>query len=368
MSESDVRVVIAGGGTGGHLYPGIALAEEISRRWPAQIMFIGTKYGIESKVLRGYPYIFKTTFITGLQRRLSLSNLLFPFRLLGSIIHCAIVLRKFRPRVVIGTGGYVSGPALMSALLLRIPTVLQEQNSYPGLVNRVVGNKVSQVHLTYENSRGYFAKNTNVWISGNPVRGNFGKVRKEDAIRQLALQPDRKTLLVFGGSQGARAINGVVAESLAALLENDILQMIWGTGASDYEHAKKAAKPYPQKVKVMAFINDMAVAYAASDLALCRSGASTLSEITLCGLPSILVPYPFAAEGHQLSNAQTIEANGAGIVIRESDLTGERLRTVITELLSDSQRMETMSKNARKLAKPEAAIKIVDRIEELVNE
>jgi UDP-N-acetylglucosamine--N-acetylmuramyl-(pentapeptide) pyrophosphoryl-undecaprenol N-acetylglucosamine transferase len=364
--STNVRVIIAGGGTGGHLYPGIALAQEFESRWKSDILFIGTTYGIENKVLPRTHYRFKKIWMRGLQRQLTPGNLIFPLRLLVSIFQCAGTMLSFRPQVVIGTGGYVSGPALMAAMLLRLPTVIQEQNSYPGLVNRLLGKWAKQVHVTYEASLPYF-KNRSVLVSGNPVRGEFNKISRSDAAKKFKLHENKITLFVFGGSQGARAINKRVLESIENLLNIVDLQILWATGPNEYEMISKKVKSLDKRAVVLPYIDDMASAYAASDIALCRAGASTLAEITMCGLPAILVPYPFAAAGHQDFNAKAMQQEGAALVIFERDFTTEILVAKVTELVNDEKQRMKISAAARKLGRPTAARDIVAKIAGLIN-
>lgn len=363
MPEADkLRIVIAGGGTGGHLYPGIALAQEFETKWQAKIMFIGTSYGIENKVLPAYPYKFKKIWMRGLHRKLSVANLLFPVRLLVSIAQCALIFTIFRPNVIIGTGGYVSGPALMAGLLFGVPTIIQEQNSYPGLVNRLLGRRVKQVHVTFDDSLPYFRGQKDIHLSGNPVRGAFATVQKQAGLKKFGLRENRTTLFVFGGSQGAQAINSAVLENLERLLAHEDLQVLWATGESDFEHIKTRCEMLGDRVRVLPFIDDMASAYAAADLVLCRAGASTLSEIAVCGLPAILIPYPFAAAGHQEFNARSIEKAGAAAVLLEKNLTGENLVAAISELLEDAQKRHSMAAAALVIARPKATQEIAAKI------
>ncbi|MFQ5603425.1 MAG: undecaprenyldiphospho-muramoylpentapeptide beta-N-acetylglucosaminyltransferase [bacterium] len=365
-SSGVIRVLFAGGGTGGHLYPAIALAQEFEKRMKTEIMFIGTSYGIESKVLPQTSYIFKKIWMRGLQRKISFSNLMFPLRLLVSLLQCAFYLLRFRPHVVVGTGGYVSGPALMMGLAFGIPTVIQEQNSYPGLVNRVLGNRVNQVHLTYEASESHFKKQKNVFVSGNPSRGEISKLDKTAALKKFQLNMNKTTLLIFGGSQGAYAINRQVLESLESLMKLKDLQILWASGAKDLSDIKTRCEKFQERVRALAFIEDMGAAYAAADLVLCRAGASALAEIAICGLPAILIPYPYAAAGHQEFNARTMEQVGAAIMILEKNLNAETLTQTVAELLDDPQKRTAMSAAALKLARPHAARDIMDKIATLI--
>lgn len=365
MSEKKLKVMIAGGGTGGHLYPGIALAQEFQKRWSGEIMFVGTAYGIENKVLPKHPYKFKRIWMRGLQRKLSFANLIFPLRLLVSLAQCSFLIISFKPDFIIGTGGYVSGPALMMGITFRIPTVIQEQNSYPGLVNRLLGKWVSQVHVMFEESIPYFKGQSNIFVSGNPVRGDFNQVDKKTALKKFNLQEDKLTLFVFGGSQGAHAINQVALNSIEKLKKLPNFQMLWAAGTHDF---KIVADKFgaDKRVSPHEFIEDMASAYAAADLVLCRAGATTLAEIAICGLPAILVPYPYSAGGHQEFNAEARETAGAAIMISEKSLNEETLVKTIEDFLSTPQTREAMAKAAGRLAKPNAASDIAAKIEPIL--
>ncbi len=360
--QKTVRIVIAGGGTGGHLYPAIALAEEFERQSDAQILFIGTSYGLESKVLPGLPYKFKTIWMRGLHRNRIASNILFPARLMVSLIQCTAILMKFRPDAVVGTGGYVSAPALMIAMLLGIPTAIQEQNSFPGLVNRLLGNRVNQLHLTFEESSKHFAGQKQIRISGNPVRGKLNEVSREDGLAKFELSAGRVTLFVFGGSQGARAINDAVQASLQRLMKIENLQLLWATGAPDWQKIEAACREVGQRVSCHAYIDDMASAYAAADFVLCRAGATTLAEIAICGLPALLVPLPTAAAGHQDFNAKSVESAGAAVLLPQKELNEDKIVEIIEEWVSSPEKRASMSAAARKLARPNAAGDIVTEV------
>jgi len=366
MTDEDSKsrtIIIAGGGTGGHLYPGIALAQEFEKRRNTSIVFIGTAYGIENKILPQYPYVFKKIAIRGLQRKISLTNLLFPFRFILSLLQCSFILMHYKPVAIIGTGGYVSGPILMTGILFHVPTFIQEQNSYPGLVNRLLGNRVNQVHVTFKASMKYFNKQKNIFVSGNPVRGDFNSLSKSDARQRFHLQHDKCTLFIFGGSQGAHAINQIVLKSLDRLLENENLQILWATGTADFEQIKKRSAN-SDRVSVQKYIDDMPAAYAAANLAVCRSGASTLSEIAICGLPAILIPYPYSAAGHQVVNAQSVADAGAAVLLQETTLTETSFLSTINDIISNRQKLENMRQAQFKLARPQAAKDIVTAIEQ----
>lgn len=329
-------------------------------------MFIGTAYGIENKVLPKLPYRYKKIWMRGLQRNVSIANLLFPVRLLVSLVQSAFLCTQFRPDVIVGTGGYVSAPVLMAGLALRIPTVIQEQNSYPGLVNRLLGKWVGQLHLTYNDSKRYFKRENEVYVSGNPVRGDFNKLQKTEARHKFGLQPETPTLLIFGGSQGARAINEIVSQSLDVLMQSTEVQLLWAVGEHDWHTVRDSIAEYSERIVARPYIEDMASAYAAADAVICRAGATTLAEIALCGLPAILIPYPHATAGHQVANAKSRERAGAAIMIEQKELTAERLLQVVTDLLKNTEQRQRMSEAARQVAKPNAAAEIVRHITTLI--
>lgn len=361
MSASQFTIVIAGGGTGGHLFPGMALAEHFEKHYQVRIVFIGTSYGIENKILPKTHYIFERIWMRGLQRKIDIGNLLFPLRLVVSLGQCAAIYSRYKPSIVVGTGGYVSGPALLAGLLLGVPTAIQEQNSYPGLVNRLIGKRVSQVHLTFQDSRAYFGSKDSVYVSGNPVRAGLGNVEKAAALERFQLSPEKATIFVFGGSQGARAINKTVTDTLPALKQLGNIQILWAAGKPDFNKISQETSHY-DFVHVYEFIEDMASAYAAADVVLSRAGATALSEIALAGLPAILVPFPFAAAGHQERNARSVEKAGAAQVVPQQEFTATNLLDRLKGLFSDRDKLANMSKAAFALAKPNAAREIADKI------
>ncbi len=329
-------------------------------------MFIGTAYGIENKILPTLPYEFRKIVMRGLRRRITLANLLFPLRLFVSVLQCIATFMRFKPGAIIGTGGYVSGPPLLAGLLMGIPTVIQEQNSYPGLVNRVLGKKVSQVHLTFEDSRPYFQGQKSLFISGNPVRTGLTNVERSEALATFGLQTDMITLFVFGGSQGAHTINKIVVESLPSILALDKLQVLWATGDNDWQTVVDGCGELAERVKIHRFVDNMAAAYGAADFVLCRSGATTLAEISKCGLPAILVPYPYAAERHQEHNARSFAKAGAATLILEPDLTSESLASEVARLYENRDRRTAMAAASKELARPNAAQEIADHITQLL--
>ena len=370
MSEYQNKIarhvfLFAGGGTGGHLYPAIALAERIKLEEPeAEIHFAGTKKGIEFRLIPQFGYPLHLVSIKGVRRRLTLQNAAVPFYLMWSFIQSAALIMKIDPDIVIGTGGYISGPVLFMAQLFGKPTLIQEQNSYPGITTRLLAKKADRVHLSFEESKKYFKKQDNIRITGNPVRMSDQKISSQVGKLYFGLLPDRPTLLVFGGSQGAQAINEALIRCIDRLLLNADLQIIWGTGESGYDAVALVAEKHAPRVWFAKYISEMEKAYAAADMAVCRAGAMTLAEITLHGLPAILVPYPYAAANHQETNARALEKSGAAIVLKENELNN--LCSLVLSLFNNPEKRRKMSQAALQASHPNAVDDLVSSIFELV--
>ncbi len=361
-----LRLVFAGGGTGGHLFPAIAVADEIKERHPdAAILFVGTKGRIEATVVPARGYEFVTIWISGFRRRLSAATFLFPLKVIVSMVQSVSLLRRRRPEVVIGTGGYVCGPVVYAAQLLGIPTLIQEQNSYPGVTTRMLAPRATEVHLTFEESRRYLKRQSNVLITGNPTRGAIGTVRRKAGASAFGIDGTKRTVLVFGGSLGASSINRALLPAITTLVEGG-LQILWQTGEQDQEFVLRGTEAVRGKVKVFKFIDRMENAYAAADLAVCRAGASSLAELTRLGLPAVLIPYPLAAADHQTANAKTMEAAGAAVVIADRD-AARLLPALLKELAWDANRLGAMAEASRRLGKPKATKQLADAVEDLAS-
>jgi UDP-N-acetylglucosamine--N-acetylmuramyl-(pentapeptide) pyrophosphoryl-undecaprenol N-acetylglucosamine transferase len=343
--------LFAGGGTGGHLYPAIAIAEKLRALNPsAQLHFAGTARGVEAKVVPELGYPLHLTAIRGFARGRILSNLLLPFLLLFSLVQSATILLRLRPRVVVGTGGYVSGPMLFIAHLLGYPTLIQEQNSYPGVTTRLLARWVDQVHLGFAEALAFFEGQKNVQVTGNPVRELKVEATKAEARRHFGLDPEKPTLLVFGGSQGARVINQTMIKILSRLLAASEVQLIWSSGKWNQEEVRRTLVGCEDRVWMTDFISEMPMAYRAVDVVLCRAGALTLAEITVCGLPAILIPFAAAAGNHQEANALALARKGAAVVVLESELGRRDLAAEIIALLDDPARREKMGRIAQESA------------------
>jgi len=302
---------------------------------------------------QGYP--FSTIWIAGFRRRVSLSTLLFPLKLIVSLAQSFVLLLRYRPSVVVGTGGYVCGPPVFVASLMGIPTMIQEQNSYPGVTTRLLAKRVHEVHIAYEATRAYLPRTDGVFLSGNPIRAGVGTVERAEGLKRLGLSPARKTVVIVGGSQGAASINDALLAS-PDLLERSDVQLVWLTGPAERVRVQQriAEIGAGDNVHTYGFLDDVPAAFAAADLVVCRSGASTLAEILCAGLPSILVPYPHAAADHQTMNARTVAEAGAAVLIPDADVK-ERLGTEIREILAHPERRMAMGVAARSLAFPAAS-------------
>lgn len=348
---SKYRFLFAGGGTGGHLFPAVAVAEQIKELKPeADILFIGRKDKIEGKLVPKLGYKFKSIWIKGFSRKISLENILFPLQLIVSMIQSLIINISFRPKVAIGSGGYVAGPAIWAGSVMGAKIILLEQNSYPGITTRLLERYANQVHLSFSESKKYLRRESLHHLTGNPVRKNLGMMKKSDALKKIGLGNEKKTLLVLGGSLGAKTINEAVSENMNLLIENNI-QIIWQTGKNYYDQFKNMNS---DTVKIFDFLDDMNAAYSACDLLLARAGATTIAELLNLGIPALLVPSPNVAENHQYYNAKSLTENDAAILIEDKDLKKELSGTVLNTLNSDSK-LDELKKNALKMAKPEAA-------------
>lgn len=357
MQKNRFKFLFAGGGTGGHLFPAIAVAEKIRSILPeADILFIGAKSKIEGHVVPKLGFKFSPIWIKGFSRKLTLENLLFPVKLIVSLIQSLIVNLKFRPTVAIGTGGYVSGPAIWSSSVVGAKVILIEQNSYPGVTTRLLQNCADEIHLSYEDSIKYFKNKKKLFITGNPVRENLAAINRADALKKFGLANDKKTILILGGSLGARSINSAVAANLKDLQKEGI-QLIWQTGKNYFENYKSMLT---KEVWISAFIENMNFAYSACDLVVARSGATSIAEILFLGKPAILVPSPHVAENHQYFNAKSLAEKGAIMLIEDKNLK-EKFMESILSLLFDQSKLNEMSRIAKQLSKPEATTVIAQK-------
>jgi UDP-N-acetylglucosamine--N-acetylmuramyl-(pentapeptide) pyrophosphoryl-undecaprenol N-acetylglucosamine transferase len=354
-----VKVMIAGGGTGGHVFPGIAVAEELRRAQPgAAVVFVGSQRGLEAQAVpaAGFPIRYVTA--RGFPRR---AWWRWPAALFSNgigFMQAVWVVASERPDVVLGTGGYVSGPVALATWLLGKPLLLQEQNSIPGIANRWLARIADEVHLSFVEARSYFNRKDHLKVSGNPVRAHILSGDRDAAIAEFGLAHGKPTIFVFGGSRGAHRINEAALDAMRRLKDRVDVQFILQTGREDYEWASRIVEQERLPARVMAFLQRIHMAYAAADLVVCRSGAMTLAEIAVCGTPAILIPYPHAADDHQVVNASNLVDRGAASMILDRELSGERLAKEIAHLVADRQTLSRMSANARTFARPDAAERI----------
>jgi len=345
------RFLFAGGGTGGHLFPAVAVAQKIKSIMPeAEILFVGTKSKIEGKVVPQLGYKFKPIWIKGFSRKLNMENLLFPVKLTVSILQSLAINMSYRPHVAIGSGGYVSGPAIFGAALTGAKVMLLEQNSFPGVTTKILEKYASEVHVSFENSIKYFKAKNKVFVTGNPVRQNLSLSDRAEALKSFDLNSSKKTLLVLGGSLGAGSLNEAMAQSVK-MFEAEGINVIWQTGKYYYEKYKNFES---DNIKVKAFIDDMNVAYSACDLMVSRSGATTIAELTVLGIPSILVPSPNVAENHQYYNAKSLSDNNAAVLVKDSEMK-EKIFQAVVSVINDDQKLADIRSNAQKLGMPDAA-------------
>ena len=336
-----IRIIFAGGGTGGHLFPAIAIADRIrallGNSTDIDIRFVGTKRGLEYRMREQLGYPLHIINVRGLVRAFTLKNLLVPFVLIMALIKSYFLLRKFSPDIVVGTGGYVALPVLKVAGWKGIPTVLQEQNSFPGITTRQLASRTKRIYLGFAAAKEYLPAQANILVTGNPVRTTINTMDKNDALHTLGLNPNRKTILILGGSQGARAVNNAVLKSLQSNSLTDRYQLIWQTGKRDYDSIMSQIKDKKHIGIILPFSHNMPQLYAAADIAVARAGALTLAELITSHTPSILIPYPFAAGDHQRKNALDMEKRNLAIVIDEKELQEHDLLTEAVSILSSEQ-------------------------------
>ena len=351
-----MRLLIAGGGTGGHLFPGVAVAEELRARDPdATIRFVGTRRGIEARVLPDLGWDLKFIEVSGLKTVGVLGALRGVFRLPRALWQARRVVKEFRPDAVIGVGGYASGPVVLMARLRRIRTAILEQNSIPGLTNKILGRVAQRVFIAFGGSQRFF-KPAKTVLAGNPVR--------RDLLQKLlAAQPaahDRVHVLVCGGSQGAIAVNDLASQALISLARETPLAIIHQTGEKDLAATTERYRAAGVTAECHAFIKDMASAYQAADLVIGRAGATTVAELAITGKPAVFIPYPFAADDHQTLNAREMADAGAALVFPQSELTADKLADALRPLLAEPTRRAEMGSKMKALARPEAARTVID--------
>lgn len=361
--KKDLRVILSGGGTGGHIYPAIAIASEIKTRFPkVKILFVGASDKMEMEKVPQAGYKIEGLWISGIQRKLTMSNLMFPFKLLSSLAKSRRIIKEFKPDVVIGTGGFASGPLLKVASSKGIPSLIQEQNSFPGITNKLLAKQVDKICAAYEEVKRFFPAEKTV-ITGNPVRQDLLKidVNKEMALKHFSLDKDKKVVLVLGGSLGARRINQLVEANLERFKKENI-QLIWQTGKLYFEEYRKYNTGL---VQTHLFLNEMNFAYGAADIIISRAGAGTVSELSIVGKPVLFVPSPNVAEDHQAKNAMAVVKKNAAMMLKENELD-EKFETEFFALMASEEKQKELGGNIKKLALPNATARIVDEVEKLI--
>ncbi|GGK42272.1 MULTISPECIES: undecaprenyldiphospho-muramoylpentapeptide beta-N-acetylglucosaminyltransferase [Flavobacteriaceae] len=361
--KQSINIILSGGGTGGHIYPAVSIANQLKEKYPeANFLFVGAKDRMEMEKVPQAGYEIKGLWISGIQRSLSLKNLAFPFKLISSLWNAFKIIKKFKPTIVIGTGGFASGPTLYAASIKGVKTVIQEQNSYPGITNKLLSKKADTICVAYDGLERFFPADKIV-KTGNPVRQDLLAIesKREEAIDFFDLKTAKKTLLIIGGSLGARAINNLIEKYINWLVENNI-QVIWQTGKLYYNEFKKYDAL--EGVQIHAFLNRMDLTYAAADFIISRAGASSISELCIVGKPVIFIPSPNVAEDHQTKNALSVVNKNAALLLKESELN--MFENMFLELNNNPELQQRLSKNIKELALPNATKDIVLEIEKLI--
>ncbi len=361
--RQSVNILLSGGGTGGHIYPAIAIANELKIRIPhAKFLFVGASDRMEMEKVPQAGYEIKGLNISGIQRNLSAKNLSFPFKLIQSLFRAKKIIKKFQPNVVIGTGGFASGPTLFMANRKSIPSVIQEQNSFPGITNKLLAKKVDKICVAYDGLEKYFPKDKLI-KTGNPVRQDLLEIseKRKKAIEFFGLDINKKTLVVIGGSLGARVINRTIEKNLVNILDNDV-QVIWQSGKLYFDEYKKFNES--KNVQVYSFIQKMDLLYAAADIIISRAGAGSISELCIVGKPVIFIPSPNVSEDHQTKNAMAITKNNGAIMLKEDSL--DLFQETLIDLIKDAEKQNHLRTNIKKMALPNATIEIVNEIQKLI--
>jgi UDP-N-acetylglucosamine--N-acetylmuramyl-(pentapeptide) pyrophosphoryl-undecaprenol N-acetylglucosamine transferase len=360
-------VLISGGGTGGHIFPAIAIANQIKEQHPhAEFLFVGAQGKMEMEKVPAAGYPIKGLWISGFNRSLSLSNLMFPFKLISSMWNARKIVKEFKPHVAVGTGGFASGPTLRVASQNGVPSLLQEQNSFPGVTNRILAAKAKKVCVAYNGMEKYFGKDKTM-LTGNPVRKDMVQIegKRAQALAFFGLSADKQTVLIVGGSLGAQSVNKAVLAQVEDYLAQGV-QLLWQTGKTNYQEISTATASYHDKgVVVKEFIYKMDLAYAAADVVISRAGAIAVSELSIVAKPTVLVPFPFAAEDHQTKNAMSLVDQNAALMVADKDVTTALFPTV-KELVNNPAQMQELSKNMQPLGKPEATLQIAQEVLNLV--
>ncbi|MFZ1320473.1 MAG: undecaprenyldiphospho-muramoylpentapeptide beta-N-acetylglucosaminyltransferase [Ignavibacteria bacterium] len=361
-----MRYLFAGGGTGGHIFPAIAIADEIRKLDPeAEILFIGAKGRIEEKIVPQNNYKLEVISITGFDRQNFFKNILLPIKVLASITQSKNIIREFRPDVAIGTGGFVCGPVIHAAVRMGIPSLIQEGNSFAGKTIKILSEKSDKVVINFEETKNYLKRKDNIIKISHPVRNSLILKDREDSIIKFGLNPKKKTILIFGGSQGAVAVNTALINLITDLNKEDI-NIIWQTGENDFDKLSEMFKDLDHKIRVLKFINNMDEAYSASDLIICRAGITSIMEIALLKKAAILIPFPGAAEDHQVKNAMSLKNMNAAEVILQENIEKELLPGIL-RLIRNDNALNELRNNVSGFSDRDAAKKIAEEVLKLAN-
>lgn len=363
-----MKVLISGGGTGGHIYPAIAIADALKQiDNTIEILFVGANGRMEMSKVPKAGYDIRGLNISGLQRRLTLKNLSFPFKVMKSLRDAGRIISEFKPDVGVGVGGYASGPSMYKLASRGLPLLLQEQNSYPGITNKILAKKASSICTAYPGMETFFDQ-AKIHFTGNPVRKDLLEIegKRTEALEYFGLLENKKTCLLVGGSLGARTLNVAMSSATTLINQHPDIQFIWQMGGAYEEQFMQCETALLQNVKAMAFIERMDLAYAAADVLIARAGALTISELSIVGVPSILVPSPHVAEDHQTKNAMALVNKEAAILVKDNEASGQLISRLL-KLVDNQDQLDSLSSNVKRFAKPDAASTIANLVIDLVN-
>lgn len=365
-----MRFVITGGGTGGHIYPALAIADRLKEEFSnTEILYVGTKNGLERDVVprKGYPIEF--VHAEGLSRQKSYKNIVTLLKTMQGVVQSMAIIARFKPDAVIGTGGYVAGPVMLAAVLLRKPTLIHEQNAFPGVTNRLLSKYVDQIALSFEEAEKYF-KGKTMTHTGNPIRREILTYSREEGLQCLGLAPGKKTIFAVGGSGGATSLNQAMLDFYPYIAAHPDFQLVHVTGKRDYDHQMAAIQERKlelgPRIRVEKYLYHIEQAYAVADLVIGRSGAITLAELTARGIPAVLIPFPHSTDNHQEHNARALEKAGAARVILDQELTGTTLTGMVDEIFSSKGVLEKMKQASLMMGRPDADQRIIQIVREII--
>ncbi len=368
-----MKIIITGGGTGGHIYPALAIARGLQETYlGCDLLYVGTSKGLEAKIVSKTDINFRFITVEGLPRKVNFQSLKSGFKLVKGLGQSFKIISDFKPNAIISTGGYVAGPIAWVGSQMGVPLLIHEQNSYPGITNRLLARRAERICLSFEDSKQYFKDNSKLRVTGLPVRSEILKVSQEDSYKKLGLDSNMKTVLITGGSRGARSINNAFVQSLPELVKIKNVQFIFITGESGYQEVMETVNKqginleHMGNITIKPYMHNMENALGIADVVVGRAGATFLAEITTLGIPAILVPYPWATENHQEHNARSLVKSGAAILIKDHDLSANNFAGELHKLLLDENRLSAMKKASRELGEPQALNKILKVFAEIM--